>query len=68
VLHATRLRQQARLAKLPATERSVAFCLNLDRWNRELTTDLTPLVGEQAARLAREANDATLATLRALED
>lgn len=68
VLHAHRLRQQARLAKVPAPERASAFFADLNRYTRELVTDLTPLVGaEQAADLARQATTATLTTLLALE-
>lgn len=68
VLHAARLRQQARLAKLPIAERAEAFVADLDRWNRELTADLTPIVGpDQAATRASQANTATLAHLLAVE-
>ena len=68
VLHAARLRQQARLAKLPPGERAAAFFAASDRWNRELTEDLTPLVGApEAARLAVEANAAMFMTLDAEE-
>jgi hypothetical protein len=46
--------------KHPAEERHAAFFADADRWNRELTEDLTPLVGAgEAARLAVEANAAT---------
>jgi len=68
VLHAARLRQQARLAKLPITERAATFYEQLDRWNRELAADLTPIVGaDHAVALATRANVATLTTLLALE-
>jgi len=67
ILHAARLRQQARLGKLPAAERASAFFAAIDRWNAELTTDLTPIVGAEASRLALEANAATLTQLLALE-
>jgi HK97 family phage portal protein len=69
VLHAVRLRQQARLGKLPSAERATTFYEQLDRWNRELATDLTPHVGaEEALRLAVQANVATLTDLLALEE
>lgn len=68
VLRAATRRQQARLAKLPAAERATTFFESLDRWNRELATDLTPLVGaERAAVLAHKANAATLTALLAQE-
>ena len=68
VLHAARLRQQARLAKLPASERASAFFADLDRWNRELAADLTPIAGaEEADRLATATNQATLTHLLAAE-
>jgi len=69
VLHAARLRQQARLAKLPIAERATTFYTDLDRWNRELAADLTPMVGAEAALLhANQANAATLTQLLALEE
>jgi HK97 family phage portal protein len=68
VLHAARLRQQARLGKLPIDARAPAFFADLDRYNRELTEDLTPICGaEEALRLALEANVATFLELDALE-
>jgi len=68
VLHAARLRQQARLGKLPVAERASAFFGDLDRYNRELAADLTPIVGaEPAAHQANQANVATLTALLALE-
>jgi HK97 family phage portal protein len=64
ILHAARLRQQARLGKLPIAERAGAFLEDLPRWNRELAADLTPIVGaDQAVTQARQANDATLTQL-----
>jgi HK97 family phage portal protein len=64
VLQAARLRQHARLTKLPAAERASAFFAASDRWNQELIDDLTPLVGlEEAARLAVEANATTFLAL-----
>jgi HK97 family phage portal protein len=60
IIQKTRLRQLARVNKHPAEERHAAFFADADRWNRELTEDLTPLVGAgEAARLAVEANAAT---------
>jgi HK97 family phage portal protein len=63
VLEATRLRQLARLTKLPAHERSSAFVADLDRWNEELAADLAPLVGDAAQHLASRANVATFLAL-----
>ncbi len=69
VLHAARLRQQARLIKLPAGLRASAFFADLDRWNGELTADLTPICGAaDALRLALQANVTTLTELLALEE
>lgn len=68
VLHAARLRQRVRLAKLPVADRATAFFTDLDRWNRELAADLTPICGaEAAARRAHAANAATLTDLLQLE-
>lgn len=69
VVHAARLRQQARLGKLPIAERATTFYEQLDRWNRELAEDLTRagIDADQALRLATRANTATLTTLLALE-
>ncbi len=64
VIQAAQARQQARLQKLPIADRAAAF--DLDRWNAELTADLTPLVGaETAAGLANAWNLDTLARLDA---
>jgi len=69
VLHAATLRQQARLAKLPADERASTFFEHLDRYTRELAEDLTPIVGaDEGLRLAHQANAATLTALLALEE
>jgi len=65
VLEATRDRQTARLAKLPATDRPAAFVGDLDRWVRELTADLTPHLGAAAAPRAEEETRATLRHLEA---
>lgn len=68
ILHAARLRQQAKLARLSALERAAAFYDRIGRWNQELTADLTPILGaDVAAARAREANKATLDQLLALE-
>lgn len=68
ILHASRARQFARLNKLPAEDRAAAFFTDADRWNRELTEDLTPIVGaDEAARLAVQANGAVFAALSGLE-
>jgi HK97 family phage portal protein len=68
VIQATRARQMMRLQKLPAAERASCFFADLDRWNRELAADLTPIAGAAAAaRLALEANVATLLALDGLE-
>lgn len=64
ILHAARLRQQARLGKLPIAERADAFHADLARYTRELAADLTPVLGaEEAAEQAHQANVATLAQL-----
>lgn len=64
VIQAARARQDARLQKFSASERPAAFFADIDRWNRELTEDLTPLVGaELAASQALQANVATLTEL-----
>ena len=62
VIQAAQSRQQARIGKLPITERAAAF--DLDRWNRELAQDLTPLLGSvEAARVASAINAESLARL-----
>jgi len=65
VVHAARLRQQARLSKLPIAERATTFYEQLDRWHRELAADLTRagLDPERAALVAQRANTATLTQL-----
>jgi HK97 family phage portal protein len=75
VIKATRDRQHARLAKLSVTDRPAAFTADLDRWNRELATDLATLTTEDEAahaaalnaemlqRLENDARDARLAAL-----
>jgi Phage portal protein len=56
VLDVTRARQLARLARFPAAERSTVFFAEMDRYNRELATDLAPLVGAEATALAIQHN------------
>lgn len=68
VIQAARARQHAALDKLAGVDRPGAFLAGVERWTRELATDLTPLVGAaEAGRLALEANVATLTAL-ATED
>jgi HK97 family phage portal protein len=51
VVEAMRVRLDARLAKLPAETRALAF--DADRWRREVVLNLTPLVGaDRAATVA----------------
>jgi len=64
VIQATRDRQDARLAKFPATERPRTFLADLDRWNRELSADLAQVTGnENEDDLAAATNAAMLAVL-----
>lgn len=49
VIHSARLRQLARLQKVNPEDRADAFLASLDRWNREISEDLTPIVGAEAA-------------------
>lgn len=68
VIHATQARQRGRLAKVPAIERSTVFFAQMDRWRRELTRDLTPLLGASAAaRVALETNVEFFADLEGLD-
>jgi len=69
VLHTARLRQQARLGKLPIMARASTFDAQLARENRALAADLTRagVPADRATHLARQANAATLAKLLALE-
>lgn len=68
VLQAVRARQHARLNKLPAGDRALAFYTDLDRWQRELTEDLAPIVGpDEAGRQALQANYALFTELAVLE-
>jgi HK97 family phage portal protein len=66
VIHAARLRQQARIGRVPVAARATEFAALLGRWNRELEADLLPLVHDttEARRLAIEANAETLARLQ----
>ena len=64
VLLAARRRQLARLEKVDVADRPDAFLTDIDRWNRELVDDLTPVVGADAAvDLAIRANVATFSVL-----
>lgn len=69
VLEAARVRQLSRVRKLPVPERAAAFFADLDRWNRELAEDLTPILGAADARqLARQTNAALFIELEMVED
>jgi HK97 family phage portal protein len=64
VVQANRERQRARLARRPPDEHAEAFFADLERWNRELTADLTPWLGaDEAAHLAVATNVATYMSL-----
>jgi hypothetical protein len=66
VVQSSRARQMARLSKLDAAERPGAFLAGLDRWNRELASDLTPVLGEvRAESCAIVANAKLLTELKA---
>jgi HK97 family phage portal protein len=66
VIQAMQARQRSKLARFEMTERAEVFRADLARWNRELTADLAPLVGDDVARdLARQINTRTLAQLDA---
>lgn len=68
ILQAARLRQKARLEKLHLFERAAAFYDQRVRWTQELTADLTPILGaEAAAARAHDITEATLDRLIALE-
>jgi hypothetical protein len=58
-------RQQARLEKVPVSERADLFARTLTRWDKELTQDLQPLFGDKAERFATSVNGQTLAMLNA---
>lgn len=60
IVEGHRARHTARLARVPIEARADAFTAHLNRWNRELTTDLTPLLGaEHAGRMAATWNTET---------
>jgi HK97 family phage portal protein len=64
VIVQTRARQRTALAKVAADARSTVFYGSIDRWNRELARDLTPIVGgDVAARMAIAANADTFVAL-----
>lgn len=64
VLQAHRVRQMARLAKVPQADRASAFEAHRQRYDRELAADLTPILGaDEAARQAEQANVALLMKL-----
>jgi HK97 family phage portal protein len=68
IVKATRARQRIALARYAPIERSSAFFAQIDRWNRELAADLTPVLGaDAAARLAIETNVELFTALEALE-
>jgi hypothetical protein len=64
ILHATRVRQTARLSKVSIPDRPAAF--DSARWNRELAADLAAcgLTRDEAERLALHTN---VTTYRQLE-
>ena len=67
-IETTRARQRVRLAKFAPEARGSAFFAEIDRWNRELAADLTPIVGyDTAAQLAIAANVELFTALEALE-
>ncbi len=55
------VRQQARVEKAEPDERAAAF--DLRRWDRELASDLEPLLGAAAGAVAADINRQTLAAL-----
>jgi HK97 family phage portal protein len=63
VIQAAWTRQRARLAKVPPQAQAEAF--DLERWNRELASDLSPLCGQRSAAIAEAVNRDTLALLSA---
>lgn len=68
ILHAARLRQQARLSRVDVVERAATFYDQIGRWNEELAADLTPILGaDQATMRAKAVNDAVMRTLLVLE-
>jgi HK97 family phage portal protein len=67
VIHAHWKRQQARLEKVPPDDRGATFKASIDRWNRELATDLVPVLGTAAERVAADVNARTVQLLDAAE-
>lgn len=63
ILEAARVRQRARVDKHPPSDRVSAYFASIERWNRELTDDLRPVLGDAAAQRAAAANIATLMEL-----
>lgn len=64
VVAVTRRRQYAALASKPEAVRSSLFFDQIERWNRELTADLAPLVGiDEARRVAEYTNAETYLAL-----
>lgn len=64
VIAAHQARQMDRLQKLPVTDRAHAFVTDLDRWTRELATDLVAVTGAaDETWLARLVNEEMLARL-----
>lgn len=68
VIYAARVRQFGRFQRLPPADRPSAFFADIDRWNRELTEDLTPLLGAETATQRAIAANAALLTALAAED
>lgn len=65
VLQSARARQMSALLKIDAGDRPDAFVAKIDRWNRELASDLTPFVGAECAEsYALVANGQMLTTLK----
>jgi HK97 family phage portal protein len=65
MIRANHQRQEARLAKLPESERAPFFAKTITRWDKELADDLRPLYGDAADRMAGIINGERLATLNA---
>jgi HK97 family phage portal protein len=58
-------RQAARLAKVPPDDQGSTFAAKLMRWNRELSDDLTPILGDRAEPIAAAVNLRTFTMLNA---
>lgn len=65
VIRANFQRQEARLLKLPEKERAAFFAKTIGRWDAELASDLAPIYGDAAPRMASTVNGQTLALLNA---